>query len=139
MLYSLRGFIEIWTLNSGSIWSVSTVVWNDYLLIVWPKCNILHYVIVKNTVKIIKHVDILRFRPILKLLVSFVSSLFTFKPLIGDFYKFRFVTKWGCYSYFKLLIMLEYLLCSLTCAESDKWNFVDSKCFICIIVFSCRQ
>ena len=39
---------------------------------------------------------------------------------IGDLYKFRFVTKWGRYSPFQLLIMLEYRLCWLIYAKSDK-------------------
>ena len=107
-----------------------TVVWNEYLLIFWPKCNIL--LEVGNAVQIIKHVEILRFKPILKLLGTFVGNLFTLKPFISDFW-FRFVTKWGRYLYFKLSIMLEYWLCCLICAESDKWKFVDSRCVIFII------
>ena len=86
----------------------------------WPKCSILLHKEVGNAVQIIEHVEILRFQPILKLLVTFVGSLFTLKPFISDFYKFRFVSKWERYWYFKLLIMLRYRLCCLICAESDK-------------------
>ena len=35
--------------------------------------------------------------------------------------------------------MLEYRLCCLICAESDKYNFVDCRRFICRTVFSRKQ
>ena len=51
------------------------------------------------------------------------QSLFTWKLFKvvywWYFYKFRHVTKWGCYSFFKLLIMLEYRL--LLCDLGWKW------------------
>ena len=81
-----------------------------------------------------KYVELSRIKAILQLQVTFVESLFTLEPFIGDFYNFIFVTKWGPYSYFKLLIMHEYWLCSLICAESDKENFVDGRYLICITV-----
>ena len=35
--------------------------------------------------------------------------------------------------------MLEYRLCCLICAESDKWNFVNCRRFICRTVFGSKQ
>ena len=35
--------------------------------------------------------------------------------------------------------MLEYRLCCLICAESDKQNFVDCRHFICRTVFGSKQ
>ena len=48
---------------------------------------------VENPVQIIKYDELSRFKPILKLKVTFVENLFIFKPFVGDFCTFRFVTK----------------------------------------------
>ena len=114
---NLEGLVELVYICFKFLWlygnNIFTVVWNDYLLIFWPKCHISLHKLVGNPVQMIIYVKLSRFQLILKLQITFVESLFTSKPFIGDFYKFRFVTKWGCYSYFKLLIMLEYQLCCL--------------------------
>ena len=77
---------------------------------------------VGNPVQIVKYVELSKFQPIIKLKVTFGKSLFTEKPFKGvailtnlDFWKNE-----GASHDFKLLIMLEYRLCCLMFAESDK-------------------
>ena len=48
---------------------------------------------VENPVQIMKYDELPRFQPILKLEVTFVKSLFALELFIGDFYKFRLMTK----------------------------------------------
>ena len=94
---------------------------------------------VRNLIQLIKYVKLSSCPPILTHKVTLVESFkffFTFKPFIDDFYKFRYVIKWKRYSYVKLLIMLEYRSCCLIYAESDRSNFVDPRCFICVTLFS---
>ena len=89
---------------------------------------------VGNPVQVIKCVELSRFQPFLKLSVTFVESLFTLKPfkaVLGDLYMWQ--NELDIHNN-KLLIMLENQLCCLVCAESDKWNFVEGRHFICITV-----
>ena len=55
-----------------------TVVFINCLLI-FALSDILFYKTVRNTVQIIKYVELSRIQPTLKLLVTFVESLFTLK------------------------------------------------------------
>ena len=48
---------------------------------------------VGDPVQIIKCVELSNFQPIIKFKVTFVESLTPLKLFIGDFYKFKFVTK----------------------------------------------
>ena len=77
-----------------------------------------------NAVQTIKYVELSRFQLILKLYVTFVDSLFTLKPfkrfLLAIFTNSDLCQNEGAIHNLKLLIMLEYWLCCLICAESDK-------------------
>ena len=79
---------------------------------------------VGNPVQEIKCVELSRFQPILKLSVTFVESLFTLMPYKPAYRWFVLIQicdqNEGAIHNFKSLIMLEYRLCCLVCAENDK-------------------
>ena len=110
--------ISIATVYKGSLILLSplchTVGWNDYLLIFLTKMSYFTSQEVDNPVQIIKKEklncqDFKLFCKTQSLLLKLYSLKIKsrLKLLICDFYKYRLVTKWGCYSYFKLLIMLQ--------------------------------
>ena len=84
-----------------------TVVWNDHLLIFWPKCYILLHKKFETqcnnkiccNIKVPTHP---------KTLSHFCWFFFSFQNrwlILEIFTKFKFLTKWGRYSSFKLLII----------------------------------
>ena len=82
-------FVRHWKLKewAKSDWEC-TVVWNDYLLNFLTKVSYFTSQEVGNPVQVIKCVESPRFQPILKLSVTFVETLFTFKP-------FKAVYRWS--------------------------------------------
>ena len=102
---------NFWNLFCSMLYCIM-VVWNDYLFIFLTKMSYFTSQEVRNPVQIIKYVELSRFQSILKLSVTFIENLFTLKPFIGDFYKFRLVTKWGAIhiSNFLLCLNIDYIV-----------------------------
>ena len=105
------------------IYPRGTVVWNDYLLIYLTKCHILLHKKLKTPCKYWNVMNYQGFSPFLNF-KSFLLKVYWFWAVYWWFLQIqicaRTVTKWGRYSYSKLLIMPKYRLCCLICAESVK-------------------
>ena len=99
-----------------------TVVWNDYLLIFWPKCHILLHKKLRIQFKWSNLLHcIIKLLTLSETLIHFSWKLLHFKAVHWwIFFNSDMWKKWGRYSYFKLLIMLEYWLCCFTCVENCK-------------------
>ena len=121
-LYSLGLFrLLVYTFSHGFFGTI--IYW------FFDQSNILLHKEVGNPLQIFKHVKTSSFQPILKLLVTFVGSLFTLKPFIGEFYIFSFWQNEGAILISNNWLCLNLCCCAWTCA-------VDGRCFICIILFS---